>query len=148
MPTPQQRKGFEKERDLVHRFWRAGVAAVRAPASGARAKHIFYPDVVAIYKGRVIVLEVKYRGEPGPVYVEKEKLEKLRDFAERAGAEVYIAVKYGRSEWRFIKPEDCRETGNGVRVDPDLLREKGLTLQGIIGRLKGQETLTRFTGKD
>ncbi len=130
---------------MVQKLWKAGLAAIRAPASGARAKHVFYPDVVAIYSGKVLVFEVKYRGEPGPIYIDREKLEKLREFARRAGGEVYIAVKYGRREWMFVKPEDCRETPSGIRVDPQTLEEKGVSLSALIGLVKGQQLITSYT---
>lgn len=145
MPSRAQRKGFEKERDLVQRLWRHGFAAMRGPASGARAKHIFYPDVLAAYHGRIFVFEVKYRAKPEPIYIEKSKVEKLREFAERAGAEPLIAVKYGASEWVFIRPDDCHDTGSALRVDPGLLDERGVRLSEFIARVKGQRSILDYT---
>ncbi len=146
MPSRQQRKGFDKERDLVLRLWSYGFAAMRAPASGARAKRIFYPDVLAAYRGRIFVFEVKYRSEPGPIYIEASKVEKLRDFAQRAGAEPMIAVKYGRSEWRLIPLDECPSTGSSIRVDPKLVEEKGVSLSEFVSRVKGQRSILEYTG--
>ncbi len=145
MPSKAQRKGFEKERDLVQRLWRHGFAAMRGPASGARAKHVFYPDVLAAYRGRIFVFEVKYRAKPEPVYIEKGKVERLREFAERAGAEPLIAVKYGSSEWMLIRLEDCRDAGAALRVDPQLLEERGMRLSDFIARVKGQRSILDYT---
>ncbi|MEM0326303.1 MAG: Holliday junction resolvase, partial [Desulfurococcaceae archaeon] len=50
-----RRRGFFHERDLVRRLWEHGFAVIRAPASGSRVKHVVYPDIVALYKGKVII---------------------------------------------------------------------------------------------
>ncbi len=146
MPTRVQRKGFDKERDLVLKFWEAGLAAIRGPASGARAKRIVYPDVVAMYRGSILVLEVKYRAKRETIYVEGEKIERLREFARRAGGRVMIAVKYAGEEWRFIDPSSCPVTDGGrLRIDPELV-DKGLTLREVIGLMKGQKSITEYLG--
>ena len=145
MPSRQQRKGFDKERDLVLRLWAHGFAAMRAPASGARAKRVFYPDVLAAYQGRIYVFEVKYRSEPGPIYIESSKIERLKEFARRAGAEALIAVKYGRSEWRLVPIDACPSTGASIRIDPKLVEEKGIRLSEFISKVKGQRSILDYT---
>ncbi len=144
MPSRLQRKGFDKERDLVIKLWREGLAAIRGPASGARTKHIVYPDVVAIYRGVVLVLEVKYRAKPETIYIESEKLERLREFARRAGGRILIAVKYAGGEWRFVDPDSCKVTESGrIRVDPEVV-EKSPTLRELVNSLKGQKSITEY----
>ncbi|WP_048191982.1 Holliday junction resolvase Hjc [Pyrolobus fumarii] len=148
MPEPRSKKGFQKERDLVLRFWKAGFAAVRGPASGARAKRIVYPDVLAIYNGSVFVFEVKYRAKPETIYIEKSKLERLEEFARRAGGKLLIAVKYGGEEWRFVDPGLCPETNGGkIRVDPRIVAEKGIPFSQFVNEVKGQTRITRFMRK-
>ena len=145
MPSRQQRKGFDKERDLVLRLWSHGFAAMRAPASGARTKRVFYPDVLAAYQGRIYVFEVKYRSEPGPIYIDSSKIEKLKEFARRAGGEALIAVKYGRGEWRLIPVDECPSTGSSIRVDPELAEKKGIRLSEFVSRVKGQRSILDYT---
>ncbi|MEM0282497.1 MAG: Holliday junction resolvase, partial [Desulfurococcaceae archaeon] len=52
-------RGFSHERDLARKLWDHGLAVMRAPASGSKGKKLLYPDIVAIYKGKVIAVEVK-----------------------------------------------------------------------------------------
>ncbi|MFN7105667.1 MAG: Holliday junction resolvase, partial [Pyrobaculum sp.] len=37
------------------------------------------------------------------IVVENEKIDKLLDFAKRAGGEAFLLVKYGRNPWRVLK---------------------------------------------
>jgi len=88
---------------------------MRAPASGAKAKRSVQPDVVAARNGRLFVIEVKTRRRGGAIYIEREKVEKLVEWARRAGPNalplvgVYVGREYG---WRFA-PVDRLETTEG-----------------------------------
>ncbi len=112
-----RRKGFQAERELVKKLWRYGFAVLRGPASGSGARTIFYPDLLAIYKGRIFVIEVKYRSTDKDIYIDKEKINKLKDFAQRAHAEILIAVKIKNKGW-FVVPleHNCMETQKGCRI--------------------------------
>ncbi len=118
-------KGFRIERELVRLLWRKGFAVIRGPASGARAKRIFYPDIVAMYKGTILVFEVKYRTKVETLYIPLNKVFRLREFAERAGGRAYLAVKIGDlRHWKII-PLDLvlnNVVGTNVRVDKELIR--------------------------
>ena len=110
MQSKPYTKGKRAELELVYKLWRAGYAVVRAPASGAKAKWVFYPDVVAVkYDGtryRVLVLEVKLRRRKQTIHLSKRRIALLREFARRAGAEVYIAVKVESENRWYIFPLD------------------------------------------
>ena len=115
-----------------------GFACIRGPASGAKAKLFVQPDVVAIRNGYVLVIEVKTRKKGGAVYVEKEQVEKLREWSRRAGPKslpliaVYVNKDLG---WRFVPLDRTTPTKKGnIRIDlrvlsacPDLLALKILT---------------------
>jgi Holliday junction resolvase len=130
-----RRRGFEAERELVRKLWRKGFAVVRAPASGAKAKRIIYPDVVAIYQGRVLVFEVKTRSKLEAIYIEGDKVLKLKEFARRAGGEAFIAVKIKGEGWYFIPLEALNYTGKHYRLDAETIKEQGLRFEELISRI-------------
>ena len=76
---------------------------VRAGSSGGGVRARFAPDLVAMCRGRILVIEAKYRSEPATVALGEERAARLLDFAARAGGEAYLAVKYGRNPWRAKK---------------------------------------------
>jgi len=129
-----RRRGIEAEHDLARRLWASGFAVIRGPASGAKAKHIIYPDLVAIRKGVVLVFEVKRRTSTSTIYIDRRQVEKLVEFAERAGGDAYIAVKTGNpGSWIFIRVDHLEETrGGNYKVTEETLREKGVGLRELV----------------
>ena len=115
-----RRRGFAAERELARLLWSKGFAVIRGPASGARAKHLIYPDLVAIYKGKIYVIEVKYR-HGNTVYIPENQVNRLQEFARRARAEALIAVKIPRKGWFIVRLEDAKKTNRGVKVDKEIL---------------------------
>jgi Holliday junction resolvase len=132
-----RRRGFQYERELARMLYREGFAVIRAPASGSRAKRVFYPDIVAMYKKNILVFEVKTRSEPSDVYIEKEKVERLRDFANRSGGEVYIAVKItSLGEWRVVPLDQLWTTREGNYRVSKFILEKSARLEDVVERVK------------
>lgn len=118
---------------------------MRAPASGSKAKRLAYPDVVAIYKGRVLVMEVKTVKKPRNLYIEPHQVNKLLEFTERAGGEPYIALKVvGTGEWVFIPVSKLEKTESGkYRLRKETIVE-GLKLESLVTIIKGVKKLTEF----
>ena len=115
---------------------------MRAPASGAKIKRASYPDIVAIYKGKVIVLEVKRRSELSTIYIDEEQVNKLRTFCERAGGKGYIAVKIPYKEWVFISIDKLVKINNKYRLDKNEIIN-GMKLGEVLSELgikRGLET--------
>jgi len=107
-------RGFTCERELARILWREGFAVIRAPASGSRARRIFYPDIVAVKNKRILVFEVKLLKKYRPVCVESYKINRLVEFARRACGEAYVAVKIIReARWFFIPVEILKVTEKG-----------------------------------
>ena len=106
-------RGYRAERELVNELWRLGFAVMRAPASGAKIKKADYPDIVAIKDGKVAVFEVKSRAKLTTIYIDKEQINKLINFTQRAGGKAYIAVRIPHKGWKFIKAEELQETKGG-----------------------------------
>ncbi len=140
----RRRRAFARERDLVRLLWKRGFACMRAPASGSKVKRTVYPDVVAIWRGKTLVFEVKTSEQKRTIYIPREQVEKIREFAKRAGGQAFIAVKIvGQGEpWRFIPIEKLEHTSGGnFKVSLDSL-ERALTirdLEKIVGMTRGLE---------
>ncbi|HDI74981.1 MAG: Holliday junction resolvase [Thermoprotei archaeon] len=113
-------KGAKWERELAQILWDKGFACIRGPASGARVQKRFCPDLVALKNGCIFIFEIKYRKSREPIYIEKDKINKLLDFAERAGGYAFIAIRI-RSEkkWRFVKAEELDETPESFKISPE-----------------------------
>ena len=146
-PSPnsrRRRRGFEAERELARLLWSKGFAVVRGPASGARARRLFYPDLIALYKGKIIVIEAKYRADlKQALYIERDKADKLLDFAHRAGGEAVIAVKIPRRGWYIIPFTAAQRTDSGaLRIDEKTLNNS-FRLEDYINMLTS-EALTSF----
>ncbi|QOR95135.1 Holliday junction resolvase [Thermosphaera chiliense] len=139
-----RRRGFSHERDLVQRFWNHGFAVIRSPASGSKAKTILYPDIVAIYHGKVLAIEAKTIRRERTIYLKKQQVEKLIEFSKRAGGEAYIAVKIvGTGEWRFISLNSLQDTG-GLKITKTHL-SASLKLEDLVSIVKGVRRLGDFS---
>ncbi len=127
-----RRRGFSYERDLVARLWASGFAVMRAPASGARARRTIAPDVVAVKNSAVMVFEVKSMKKPRTLYLRREQVDRLREFARRAGGAAMIAVRIldGRG-WRFVPVERLEETERGYKASLDTI-DSSLRLRDIV----------------
>lgn len=122
-------RGFREERELVNRLEKLGFAVLRAPASGAGTK-LDRPDLVAGRRGFYIVVEVKTTRRK-VLYIRAESLEQLVRFAERFGAEPYLAVKFKRSGygWLLLKPGQMERTSKGYKISVEEAYRKGMPLE-------------------
>jgi Holliday junction resolvase len=112
-PGRMYRRGYRYELELQAKLYALGYSTIRAPASGKGGK----PDVIAVRKGRVLAFEVKVRSKPKDIYISKIEVERLRAWADRAGAEAYIAVRLLEPpEWRFIPLDRLQETQGYYRI--------------------------------
>jgi len=147
-PPRRGRAGVQHERDLAIRLWEMGFAVIRGPASGAKAKRIQYPDLVAIRSGRVYAFEVKTRVKEEPIYVESSQVEKLAEFSRRAGGRPFIAVKIvGSTGWKLVPLDFLKPTrGGNYKVDEECL-SKALTLKDIRSEVLGARRLDEFIEK-
>ncbi|MCC6057556.1 MAG: Holliday junction resolvase [Desulfurococcaceae archaeon] len=132
--------GISAERELVVKLWKLGFAVIRGPASGAKIKRGVYPDVVAIKNRHVFVFEVKKRSKLDHIYIDKDQIEKLKEFARRAGGEALIAAKITELKiWKAIPIELVKEvSANKVRVDREVIEQA----QELIKYLESKVNIT------
>ncbi len=108
------KKGYAYERELLHKLWEIGFAAVRTPASGVMSYPC--PDIIAGNGKTYLAIEVKMR-KSLPIYISKDKVESLRRFAEVFGAKPLIALKVKGLGWRFFTLDMLDECGSNYRID-------------------------------
>ena len=98
------KRGVKAELELVYLLWRHGWMVMRGPGSGKRLKKIFYPDVVAVKDGRVLLFEVKLRKHRDTIHIDEWKVEGYKELARRSSGECYVAVKVSdERKWFFFK---------------------------------------------
>ncbi len=139
----QRSRGYSAERELVRKLWKMGFAAIRGPASGAKVKRSVYPDVVAIRNGLVLAFEVKYRKRIETIYLPRNQVEKLLEFARRAGGIALIAIKISElREWRIIPVEKLEPVGDRFRISRSVI-EKSPKLSDYVSSVL-THTLDRY----
>lgn len=136
--TNPKRKGSAHERELANKLWGMGLAVLRGCSSGGGVRKRFVPDVVAVGRGFVLVIEAKYRAEPTSIKIENEKVKKLLEFARRSGGDAYVAVKFKGLDWRFIQVS----TEDDLVIRPDDLNN-AYTLDQLINKYRSK-SLTDF----
>jgi Holliday junction resolvase len=94
--------GVKAERDLVHLFWDAGFAVLRAPASGGGTT-LPRPDIIAgsVDRNKFLVLEIK-TARSKTIYISKDQIEGLLEFAKRLAFEPFIGVKFKNRRTGFL----------------------------------------------
>jgi len=122
-------RGIAAERDLVHLFWAAKWAAMRAPASGSTKYPC--PDVIAGNNVRKVAIEAKLTTDKAK-YFTKQEVEELILFAENFGAEPWLAVKFPRQPWYFFTPESAVETNKSYVVSLERAKSLGIEFDDLI----------------
>ena len=122
-------KGTNAERELVHMMWAKGWSAARIAGSGS-SKYPS-PDVVAGNSARRLAIECKTCRE-NTKYLTKKEVDELKEFAHNFGAEPWIGVRFGK-DWYFVSPDDAKHTEKGVVVSVELVKNKGLIIDELLG---------------
>ncbi len=127
-------KGISYERELIHLFWGTGNwAAMRIAGSGS----IKYPsaDILAGNVLRKLAIECK-SVKNNAVYIPKEDVEQLKEFAKIYGAEPWIAVRFHNKEWHFLSMDNLEFTENNAVITTENMKQKGLLFTEVIGRFE------------
>jgi len=122
-------KGSTAERDLVHKFWEAGWAAHRIAGSGSSRDPS--PDILAGNGHRRIAIECKAVGGLNK-HLTKKEVDELVEFAQKFGAEPWIAIKFDRMDWHFLAVDDLKKADKSYGVTIPLIKSKGLKFKEII----------------
>jgi holliday junction resolvase Hjr len=125
-------KGIQGERDLIHRFWGVGWAALRVAGSGSM--QFPSPDLLVGNRVRVLAIECKITSDKSK-YFEKAEIKDLRVFAEYFGAEPWVAVKFLRQGWFFLGIEDLEETEKSYVLSFERAKSLGLSFEELTSDL-------------
>ena len=82
-------KGINAERELIHKFWANGWAALRSAGSGSMRYPS--PDIIAAKINRRIAIEAKVSAEESK-YLGKEEVEDLKKFSVLFNAEFFTLL--------------------------------------------------------
>ena len=145
MTSLSKKLAADYERTIVNRFWEYGFAVMRAPSSSGTSK-MPRPDVLAgsAKKDLLLALEIK-TSRQDVFYIQKEQIEGLQEFANRIGAQPYIAVKFvgKRMDFLFLSvPSSLTQSkGGSYRVAYNELENKGIDFFTLINEKehKGQK---------
>ncbi len=131
MAMSSKSKGSDAERSLIHLFWQAGWAAMRAAGSGSTG--FPSPDIIAGRDGRLLAIECK-KTIKGKKYIERREVAELLTFANILKAEPWLAVKFPKKEWLFVSAHDAEERKKSVMVGPEMIELRGLSFEEVISR--------------
>ena len=139
----RNKKGSRRERELVDGLDKAGMAVMRAPASGAATEREL-PDVLAGDGEQFVAIEAK-SSEGDPIYIEGREVDELKYFADSFGAVPLIGVKfdvkhgdpaYGNDDklgWYFFHPDELHVTGGGnYRVKKETALEDSIPFDDLV----------------
>ena len=95
-------KGARTERELLHFLNFKGFSCGRIASSG---NYLTPVDLIAMKKGLILCFEIKaHKNKPK---LEKDKLQRFREWCDRAGAIGFLAWKPEKNRWLFLKIEDA-----------------------------------------
>ncbi len=137
-----KRKGTRYERELFHMFWENDWVALRTAGSGSTP--LPAPDLMV--SGMVIApLEKKSRRtlaieckaiKSNRKYFPKKEIDELNLFANKFGADPYIAIRFDRIGWFFIHTKNIGFAKTQHYISLDLAQKEGLKFEEIIGTYK------------
>jgi len=122
-------KGSAAERELIARFWEVGWTAHRIAGSGS-SQHPS-PDLIAGSKGRVLAIEVKATNDEKK-YFPRLEIDELNEYASKTGVEAWVAMKFFRTPWLFLKTSDLEQTPSSYVLTKELCEKKGCGFEQLI----------------
>lgn len=124
-------KGSNFERDLIHSFFANGWVAMRSAGSGSMQNPS--PDILAGNNLRRLAIECKAVNDTKKYFTKKE-IDELVYFANKFGAEAWVAVRFDRIDWFFLNIEDLELKDKSYFVDVIIAKRKGLDFDTLIGK--------------
>lgn len=123
-------KGIAAERELIHKFWKEGWAAIRIAGSGSTKYPS--PDVLAGNNLRKIAIECKVTSSTKQYFSNKE-IKELKEFSKIFGAEAWVGIKFNRDKWYFFHIMDLENTGANFAISHEKAKIMGLLFEDFIG---------------
>lgn len=124
-------KGTNAERELIHRFFLNKWVAIRSAGSGSMQYPS--PDILAGNNIRRLAIECKTVNDTKKYFTKKE-IDELIYFANKFGAEPWVAVRFDRIDWFFLNIEDLELKDKSYFIDVIIAKRKGLDFNTLIGK--------------
>ncbi|MEK6843352.1 MAG: Holliday junction resolvase Hjc [Candidatus Micrarchaeota archaeon] len=121
-------KGANYERQLKKMFEEKGFYAVRA--AGSAHDHTS-PDLIVLSSTKKFAVECK-AWNSGNLWIEKERMDLMKEFERRTAVPFYVAWKVNREEWRFFPLMMLKETGKAFTLSDKELHS-GVTFAQLVG---------------
>lgn len=132
-------RGIQDERDLVRLLWRSGFAVIRSPASGASTQ-MPRPDIIAGHSGRGVQFAIEVKTTHNEIlYIARESVSQLIDFAERFGCQPIVAIKFKgrRVSWLFVESQQLAITpALNFKITLTEALQKGMDFKSLIKESK------------
>jgi Holliday junction resolvase len=122
-------KGTNAERELIHKFWANGFAAIRSAGSGSMKYPS--PDILVAKNSQILAIECKVTKEKSK-YFEKEEIKDLRLFSTLFNAKPYIAIKFKGEKWFFLKLDKLEETEKSFMINIEIAKNRGIILEDLL----------------
>ena len=122
-------KGSNAERELIHKFWKYGWAAIRAAGSGSQKYPS--PDILAGNVLRRLAIECKAVAASSH-YFPKEEINALKSFSQIFNAEPWVAIRFQREGWYFISLDDLKETGKAHAISLQQAKKIGFSFEDLV----------------
>lgn len=124
-------KGANAERELIHELFNRGFSVVRVAGSGKTA--LPAPDIIALSREKKLAFECK-AWRSSSVSIPLGQMNELVSWCDRAGVEPFVAWKFPREGWFFLKPEHFSKTEKAYNCTKNFALKHKLDLNVITGR--------------
>lgn len=108
-----------------------GWGAVRAAGSGSIP--VEAPDVIAGTTGRSVAVEIKYCSKDRQ-YLRTQEVLDLLEFADRFDCEAWVAVRFTRRGWHFLKAKHLKSSGKHYVVAYESALKRAKSFEEFLGK--------------
>jgi len=122
-------KGSNAERELIHKFWANGFAAIRSAGSGSMKYPS--PDLLVSKNSRILAIECKATKDTSK-YFEKREISDLQEFARLFNAEPLVAVRFKGQDWVFLSTYHLDEKGKSYMINIELAQQRGFSFEDLL----------------
>jgi len=126
-----KRSGAAAERELLHMFCDRGFSAIRVAGSGSSSE--LSCDLLVGNGNLMAAVECK-SSKSKKKYITAEQIRDFKQFASNFGLAALVAIRFSRSGWWFIHPDEMENTGKNFAISLEEIRAKGKSFDNIIGQ--------------
>ncbi len=130
-------KGANAERKLIKELYSRGMSVVRVAGSGKNV--LPAPDIVALSKSKKLAFECK-AWDASYLNISIGQMEEQLGWAERAGAEFFVAWKVSRKGFLFLDPKEFVKAGKNYVISLKKANACAIDLGVVLGEQQQLKT--------